>query len=148
MHITIDQSGKVEQTSKTTVVAYANGVTKTVQISSIEKQKLAGVMRVMTDFRRIYVYMIFAALVFLVVESMQNISEITIDREYPGHEGIIKDVLTGLFKKFHRIIPEITFAEIGKKSAAHKAALEVYRKERKPDVVVKASDVLRVFSGN
>lgn len=41
----IDQSGKVEDTNKLTVVAFSNGKIKSLQISAREKQKLVKAMR-------------------------------------------------------------------------------------------------------
>lgn len=35
-----------------------------------------------------------------------------------------------------------TIAKISKKSAAHKAAIEVFRDKRKPDIIIKADDVI------
>lgn len=86
----IDQSGKVENTSKLTVVAYANGKVRSLKISAVEKLK-------------------------------------------------------NLFEKGNLVFPEISFSEITKKSPAHKAAINVYRGKSKPDIIVKAEDILGLF---
>jgi hypothetical protein len=41
----IDQSGKVEDTNKLTVVAYSNGKIKSVKIGGVEKQKLLAALQ-------------------------------------------------------------------------------------------------------
>lgn len=41
----IDQSGKVENTSKLTVVAYANGKVRSLKISAVEKRKVCYFLR-------------------------------------------------------------------------------------------------------
>lgn len=143
MKVYIDQSGKVENTSKLTVVAYANGKVKSVQISAVEKRKLLAVMKRL-DSNTIYVYKIFAALIFLLLRR-QRISDVVIDKEYPGHEGVIKNVLKNLFEKNNLVFPDINFSEITKKNPAHKAAISVYRGEEKPSLVVKTEDILDLF---
>jgi len=140
----IDQSGKVENTSKLTVVAYANGKIRSLKISAVEKRKLLGVMRKVDRSNTIYVYRIFAALIFLLIKG-QRISDIVIDKEYPGHEGDIKNVLKNLFERTSMLFPGINFFEITKTNPAHKAAISVYRGEKKPDLVVKTEDILDLF---
>jgi len=41
----IDQSGKIEDTKKLTIIAYANGKTKSLKISAVEKRRLIKTMR-------------------------------------------------------------------------------------------------------
>jgi len=40
--------------------------------------------------------------------------------------------------------PEINFTLVGKHSTAHKIAIEVFRGKRKPDMIVKSDDVLKL----
>jgi len=142
----IDQSGKVENTSKLTVVAYANGKVRSLKISAVEKRKLLAVMKKVDGLNTTYVYRIFAALVFLLIKG-QRISDIVIDKEYPGHEGVIKNILKNLFERTGALFPEVIFFEITKTNPAHKAAISVYRGEKKPNLVVKTEDILNLFFG-
>jgi hypothetical protein len=140
----VDQSGKIEDTHKLTVVAFGNGKAKSLQISAVEKRKLITTMRSLDYPKQTFVFRTFAALAFLLLKD-EKMEEVIVDKEYPGHEGVIKDVILHLFTKTQQVAPSITFAEIGKKSGAHKTAIEVFRGERKPDIIVKAQDVLALF---
>jgi len=136
--------GKVEDTNKLTVVAYANGQIKSVKIGSTEKQKLLIVMRTLDHPKRNYVYKIFAALIyFLLADEMIN--SVVIDKEYLGHEATIKGIVIQLLNKNGKNVPDIQFDYIGKSSQAHKAALDIFRGDKEADFVVTAKDVLRLL---
>jgi hypothetical protein len=47
--------------------------------------------------------------------------------------------------KYGKNVPNIRFGYIGKSSRAHKAALDVFRGDRRADLVVGAKDVLRLL---
>lgn len=142
----IDQSGKIEHTSRTTVIACANSEEASVRISAGEKQKLIRAMKAHDHPRKIFVFKIFAGLIFLLMRDSRALF-IVIDREYLSREGIIKDILAGLYRKYDIPAPRIRFDLIGKKSSAHRAALETFQKKRKPTKTIKAKDVLRLFYG-
>ena len=139
----IDQSGKVEDTNKLTVVAYANGKIKSVKIGSVEKQKLLAAMRTLDYPKRNYVYKIFAALIYFLLAD-ENIDSVVIDRKYVGHEVTIKGFLIYLLNKNGRNIPPIWFDCVGKSSPAHKAAVDVFRGKKEADLIVSAKEVLRL----
>ena len=140
----IDQSGKVEDTNKLTVVAYANGKIKSIKISSVEKQKLLAMMRTLDYPKQTYVYKIFTALIyFLLVD--EDVDYVVIDQEYVGHEITIKGFLIYLLNKNGRNIPFIAFGHIGKTSSAHKAAVDVFRGKKKADLVVNAKEILKLL---
>lgn len=138
----IDQSGKIEKSNRVTVVACANGEIKSLQISAVEKQKLIQIMRIESYPKRTYVYKIFATLIFILLSDSDQVSEIIIDREYVGQEPTIKNFIIQLYNKSNKKVPEIRFGTVDKKSMAHKTAISVFRGERKPDVIVKAEQVL------
>ena len=144
MSYQIDQSGKVEDTNKLTIVAFANDKVKSLKISGIEKQKLVKIMRAHDYPKKTFIYKIFAALVFLLLKD-EKIEEVMIDKEYPGNEATIKNIIIQLFYKTNKEAPEISFDTIGRKSKAHKMALEVFRGKRKPDMVIKSKELLRLF---
>src|ERR1041384_1449181 len=100
----IDQSGKVEDTNKLTVVAYANGKIKSIKIGSTEKQKLLAAMRTLDYPKRNYAYKIFAALIYFLLAD-EIVDFVVIDREYVGHDVPIKRFLIYLLDKNGRSIP-------------------------------------------
>ena len=147
MRIEIDQSGKVEDTQKLTVVCFANGRAKTLLISAQEKRKVLIVMREIDKPYKNFVFRIFSGLIFLLIKN-EKIDSLVIDREYPGHEAIIRNILLSLFDKNKIKLPKVSFDQIGKKSKAHKEAIAVFQGKRKPDIVVRADDVLKTFFSN
>jgi hypothetical protein len=144
MNYQIDQSGKIEDTKKLTVVAYANGSIKTLKISAVEKRKLITILRVQDYPQKAFIYKAFAGLIFLLLKDEQ-VDNVQIDKEYPGNENIIKIILFQLFDKTNKKRPEVSFTLIGKNSPAHKAAIATFRGQRKPDLIIKAVDLLRLF---
>ena len=103
MHIEIDQSGKVEQTGKTTVIAYANGSSRSLRISAAEKQKLIRILKENKHPKTTYVYTIFATLIFALLQGARVSDEdyVIIDKEYPGQEPTIKNFIL----KYHERSP-------------------------------------------
>ncbi len=143
----IDQSGKVEDTSSLTIVAVANGKTKTLKIAGREKRKAILVLRKQDYPKKVFIYKLFAALIYLLLKG-EKISEVIIDKEYPGHEATIKLILVNFYRKFQKLSPQIHFMEITKNSPAHKIAIETYRGKIKPDMVVNSEEVLILFKSN
>ena len=68
-------------------------------------------------------------------------------------ELIVKELIARIMGKlgeaqrrvFRALLTGMTLTEIGKKSTAHKAALETYQGKRKPDIIVKSNDILKLF---
>lgn len=140
----IDQSGKIEQTSKATIVTLANDLLKTVKISAVEKRKLIKVM-VELDYPRLnYMQKMFAALVFILIKNTK-LAEVIVDKEYPSHEPDIKNMILSYFEKSRLRPPEISFGLVGKKAKAHTFGIKTYRGRRKPDLIIKAEDLLKVI---
>lgn len=124
MKIEIDQSNKVEQTSKSTVVAFSDGINRSIELSSKEKQILQKYFRSIGK-PRLFVLLTFCALVYMLVESFLDSNlEMAIDREYTGYDQLIKQKIIGFARIFRKKLDksQITFREIGKKSAAHQLA--------------------------
>lgn len=144
MRIEIDQSGKIEQTNKPTVVALSNHKTKSVKITAVEKQKLIKTILELGRPNRTYAYQALAVLIFFLLRQ-EKFTEVLIDTEYQGHTASIKEILIQLFQKECLAFPEIKFGLIGKKSRAHSLAIKVFRKEGKPDLLLKATDVLELL---
>lgn len=144
MTVYIDQSGKVEDTRQVTVVAFANGHSRSIRIGAREKQKLVRMMRGLDFPKKTFIFKIFAGLIFLLLKK-QRFDQVKIDREYPGNEATIKNILLQLFLKFSLREPDVSFVLVGKDNLAHKIALGTFQKKMKPNVKVKANDLLVLF---
>ena len=83
MQIEIDQSGKIENTHKPTVVGFSNNKNKTVIILATEKQKLQKYFRKVKK-PHVFKYKVFAILIFVLLKK-EHIERMTIDTEYLGH---------------------------------------------------------------
>ena len=150
MQVEVDQSGKVGQTNKVTVLAFANGVQRSVLLPGTQKRKVLEVIkrrRPEWSSALVHVY-VFSVLVYLLIKDhTQKLSLVIIDREYLGHEGVIKNRILTLCRKRGLVVhkDQIVFANIGKKSPAHKLAWRVYNRLIDPDQVLSAHDVLAEF---
>ena len=90
MKYQIDQSGKIEQTNKPTIVACVNGTKDAVVLSSTEKKKLLIAYR-SAGTPRLFAIQTFSILIFLVIKPhLKEIFNLEIDKEYPGY-GIIRN---------------------------------------------------------
>jgi hypothetical protein len=142
MLYTIDQSGKVEYTSKPTVIAAANGKPRTLWIAAREKRQLERLFR-QAGKPSIFVYKTFAILTFLLIKpQLHHVDSLCLDREYKGKESLIKKYLVEIIRRNDRPVPTIYFDHIGKHSQAHRLAIEVYRRHQEPKRVVTASHVV------
>lgn len=125
-------------------IALANGKTLIIKISSTEKRKLIEAIRELHRPHKTYVYQIFAGLIFLLLKDTK-LQEVLIDTEYDGHNASIKEVLVQLFERFQKEVPEINFGYVGKRSSAHKAAIEAFRKKKKVTITATAEDMLKLL---
>jgi len=144
MKIYIDQSSKIEYTSKHTVIAYANSKQKAILIEAREKQKVEKMFR---EAKKPYIfrYKTLAILIYLLIkDDLPKISSIVIDKEYVGKEPLIKDFLIQTIrKKTNSKITQddISFQLIGKHSKAHETAINVFRKKTSANKIITAEDV-------
>lgn len=150
MIIEIDQSGKVEQTGKDTVVAFADqkGFKRSIKISAREKRKLQKFFRKMGK-PRFYTHKVFAVLVYLLLKSnISKFDRIIIDPEYPGYEDLLTNLIAELLKVSYKRfeLDRIVFKRVGKHSKAHVVANGVFRGEEKPTVLITAEEVLKIIA--
>jgi len=140
----IDQSGKVEQTHRPTVVAYSNGKRKAITLPSKEKKSLQNLYRDINK-TRLFSIQVFSILVFLLIrDDIKNIGTLIVDREYPGHEPLIKRYLIRLILSEFKRQPsmQISFQTIGKSSSAHEVAHKAFKKKTKSKKI-KLGEVLK-----
>lgn len=140
----IDQSGKIENTKSLTVVAYSAEKSKSIKISAVEKRKLITIFKNLDYPNKVYIYKIFAGMIYLLTKDLKNV-DIVIDREYPGQEPLIKDIIIKLFEKHGRISPNIHWELIGKANNAHITAIETFRGKLKADLITNHKELISLF---
>lgn len=136
MTIEVDQSGKVEKTHQDTILAFSNGNSNTIKITGKTKRKIQEIFRQIGE-PKIFMIYTFCILVFLLIKDhLKQINQINIDQEYSGREKDILRTLTNIFETKSLKLPNIDFIRVGKKSRAHKKAIEVFRQKQQPGRVI------------
>jgi len=144
-YIEVNQSGKIEQTSYDTALAFSNGIQSAILIPATVKREVLHELRVRGVHPEMIHIRMFAAGVFLLLESyLEGLENIVIDVEYEGREGEIKGLL---LRHILEMRPDfqtdaITFRQISKKSPAHKLAIATHRGDRKAEKVIAAWELL------
>lgn len=138
MKVEIDQSGKIEYTSVSTVVADSLG--NTVLVKSTTKQYILQLYRSQNK-PRLYIFHLFSLLLAILIQSSFHARQIyVIDKEYQGHE----EVIAGLVIKYARILGfslgrnQLKFALVGKKSLSHEFANKRFRRKIEGKVITLA----------
>nr|HID14794.1 hypothetical protein [Anaerolineae bacterium] len=132
----VDQSSKVEQTNKPTVVAYSNEEQRALLMPAKVKREVLARLRRGGRSRRASVQLVFAALLALLLrEAAERADVILIDVEYMGQEAAIKGQLLRFLGNLevHVESEVLRFGFVGKKSPAHELAIAVRRGKRRPD---------------
>lgn len=145
MRIEIDQSVKIEQLSRDTILGLSNGVQFTVIIPSKVKRKLQVQFRGQGQ-PKLFRYRTFMAGVVLLIrhaEIKEGVS-IRLDREYSGREPALTSMFYEMWSRFSEDIPPFEISEIGKSSAAHDVCFQVLRKKRKTDKVLTYGDLKKL----
>lgn len=140
----IDQSNKIENTSKNTVIAYSNGTQRAVLIPRKVKRQIQEVFREQ-GLTKIFIYQTFAVGVYFLIREFKQSQPITIDTEYPGKDKIISDMLCKLLESHGRPQHEIKFDRIGNKPPAHYAAKNVNDGKKKADKILGFEEIMRAI---
>jgi hypothetical protein len=145
MKIEIDQSNKVEQTSKTTFISFSNGEHFTVSIPAEVKRKLQEEFRTQGK-PLLFVRRTFIAGVVLLLRygKIHRDDEVIIDQEYYGHEKTLKSMFAEMWTRFSDDVPEIDFQRIGKKSRAHEVVYSTMKGIYKPNRVLTFGEIKRL----
>lgn len=145
MTIEVDQSGKIENTSQDTIIAFSNDQLGSIVIRAKDKREIQRIFREIGK-PRIFVYRLLSILIFLLIKNhLKNINQIIIDEEYPGHSALIKSFLLQEIRKtrLNFSARNISFNKIGKSSEAHNLAYLVYKNRREPDIEVGYKEILK-----
>lgn len=89
-----DQSGRIEETNRDTVIAIASkNVQFSLRISAKTKRTIERDYKG-TGKPKLFAVKTFAiAVAFLIKKSKAKINDLIVDIEYPGHERIIKEII-------------------------------------------------------
>jgi len=144
MRVEINQSNKIEQTSKDTILGLANDETFTILINRKIKRKLQEEFRKQGK-PRLFVYRTFIAGVVLLLKyaQLKNPSQIVIDEEYYGKDKMLKSIFLEMWSRYFKEFPEVIFEKIGKKSKVHSVCYSVMKRGQ-ADRVVRFEELRRL----
>ena len=146
--IQIDQSGKIENMSKYTVVAFSNDTSKAVLVRARTKRQLQEMFRKRGKIR-LFIYRTFAALIFLLIkDELSQIKQIVIDTEYPGKEKLIERILLEYIRLHQLEEPAIYFQRVGNKSKVHYASYDVFTGKKKPNKIIELKELQKLAIKN
>ena len=147
MHIEVDQSIRIDNTQKDTILAFSNEIFRAVRISASVKRRCLKILRD-KGTTKIYPRIFAAALFILLKEHTDGIRGIVIDTEFSDqiNQRFIKiTLLKNLRKRGSKLsIDDIAFRKIGKKSRAHEKAYSVHRGKINADHRVGIKELLEL----
>jgi len=142
MRIEIDTGSRLDQSGDTTF-AFSDDIQRAILLKQTVRDKCLE--RLPGDRLKKQLRLFASCIYLLIKDHLNEIEEIKIDREYPGHEDEIKWIILNILKS-HFPFPElrinIEFEPLGKKSSAHKIAWRTLRKERDADQVLTHWEIL------
>jgi hypothetical protein len=145
-NIEVDQSGRMEMSGDTTIGA-SDGFTVTVRITAKLKHEVREMLRKRRVKTRLIMIRMFAAAILLAIqEHLTEVESLTIDEEYTGYEAEIKSLLINKMRAWGMSSAgdDIRVARIGKKSPAHRAAIQVTRRQARADKTPTTQELLGV----
>jgi len=149
MRVEIDQSWKIEKTNKPTVIAFSNSQTEGSILVPQEVKKLAFTyLEERFGREKINIIRIFAACIVILLKNHNlKTASLIIDREYPGYEPVLKNLIVDYGKKLGLMLnfEDISIQEIGKKSEAHWLAYDVFTKKKKAGRVIQLRELLKIL---
>lgn len=140
MTIYVDQSGKIEDTARPTILAFSNSKKGTLIFASKHKKLIQAMYR-KENRPKVFILQVFSALLFILINKFSLKSKIFVDREYFGREYVILGYLNILCKKSKVKLPQVEFCLVGKSKNVHKLSNSAFRK-RKADVIIDIEEVL------
>ena len=136
----IDQSGKIENTAKNTILCLSNGTWDAVILKAAVKRQLQEIFR-RHGMPRNFVLFTFSALLAILIKRNLKLQGLTVDREYYGKEPVIKEIVLQILAD-NQTIPKINFAQIGKNVNAHDIAAKIAHKKERAKHQISIREVL------
>ncbi len=143
MKVEIDQSGKIEQTNKNTIIALSNDKNDSIIINAKTKRQLQEVFRRHGQIRN-YIIFTFSACLTILIERNSKYGKIYIDKEYYGRENLIEILIKSMFSGRNRT-PDLEFCLIGKSANAHGVAYHVAVGEKMPNKIISFEEIIRII---
>lgn len=138
----IDQSGKIEQTNKHTILAISNGKKFSILLRTQDKRLLQDIYRIFFNKKRQFIYEVFSALLYILLSSVRPQTRVIIDKEYPGQEGLIKLLLLKFYEEQGKTAPlNIEFGLVGKSSPAHELGYKTFKKKQEASKIVTFEEI-------
>lgn len=144
MSLQIDQSGKIEDTAKDTVIAYSNGNQYSIVIPRKVKRRVQELFR-LVGLPQLFVYRLFSIGVYFVIRDLKIITKIEIDTEYQGKDLIIKEMILDLLLEKNKPSHDLFFTRIGNKPKVHYVANNVLNKKQKAGKVLTYEEIFKIL---
>jgi len=144
MKVFIDQSGKIEDTSKPTVLAFSNSEQYSILITAKTKRQIQEIFR-RHGLINIYIYITFSAALYFLIDKINRKCDFIIDNEYPGKDKIIISTLKNLLNKNKKPEHYFSVSRIGNNPKVHYAAKNVLDKKKKADKIVSLKELLKTL---
>ncbi len=110
----IDQSGKIEKTSKDTILCLSNGKWDAVIIKAKTKRQIQEIFRRNGQIRN-YILFTFSTILSILLRRNKELGQVMVDTEYFGKDAIIKNIVLEILSDITQI-PDIHFGFVGKLS--------------------------------
>lgn len=142
MKYEVDQSGRIEETNRHTIISIANrDYSYTVKIDSKIKKSIQKKFQKIGKPKMFGVYGFATGLIILLKLSKIKNSVVIVDMEYDGYNKVISNEL---IKNINQNL-EFRFSNIGKKSPAHTSAYATFKKHDKPNHKIGSSEFERII---
>lgn len=146
MKFQIDQSGKIEQTNKDTVLAISNGKKFSILLKARDKRLLQDIYRIFFNKQRQFIYEVFSALLYILISNVKPQTRVIFDKEYPGQESLIKLLLLKFYDEQGKTAPaNIGFGLVGKTSPAHELSYKVFKKKQKASKITTFEEITEII---
>ena len=141
MSLEVDQSGKIEQTERDTILCLSNDRWYAIRIPKKIKRTIQKMFRD-SLLIKYFILITFSAALSILIKKTKPKTKIIIDEEYQNKEILIKNIIDKIFSK-EKYKPVIEFKSIGKSSNADFFAQEVGKKNLKANLTLNLQDILK-----
>jgi len=145
VRVEVDQSGKIEDTRIDTVLAFSNDICHAILIPAKVKRACIHVLRTRGRGGPTLYPRLFSTALFLLLKGHWQVLELVIvDVEYQSKDRQIKQHLLNLLRRagLNADGGRVIFRRVGKRSSAHRVAIQTLRGHRIPNREVQMEELL------